>query len=125
MEVVSSMTITPPDPAMVPAAERELKTIAALQRSQKRGLFSADVSAGPAVDDHIQIKAGSLNVLPKPVLAVGFIDGALQALRRPEIFAPNVDVRLMTADGVSGDDHTLEQSMRVPLQDVAILKRSW
>ena len=76
------------------------------------------------MDDDVEIETGSLNIFAEPVPAVGFIDGALEAFSRTEIFAANVDIRLMTADGISRNDHSFEKSVRVPFQDVAILESS-
>jgi len=46
------------------------------------------------MDDYVQVKAGPQDVLAKPPFTLGLLDGALQALGRPKIFAPNVDVAL-------------------------------
>jgi hypothetical protein len=60
------------------------------------------------VDHHVQVKPGPLDILAEPALSVGLIYGALKALRRPEVLAPNVDIGLVTADGKSCDDHAFE-----------------
>src|SRR5262249_29710169 len=72
--------------------------------------------------DHVQVKAGPLDVLAKPTLVIGLIYSALQPLGWPEVFAPNVDIGLMAADGIGCDDHAFKEGVRVPLQDVAVLK---
>src|SRR5262245_35531960 len=53
------------------------KAFPALERSKQSGLFAADIGSSSTVDDHIQVKAGRLNLLAKPALTIGLIDGAL------------------------------------------------
>ncbi len=99
------------------------KPLSALEGAQERGLFAADVGARAAVDHDVEIEPASLDVLSEPPLRVRFLDRATQALRRSEILAADVDVRLVAPDGEGGDDHSFEESVGIPLQDVTILER--
>ena len=98
------------------------EALSTLERSQQGGLFATDIRPRTPVNDDIQIKAGPLDILAQPPLGIGLVQGALQALRRAEVLAPNVDVGLMAADGIGCDDHAFQQGVRVPLHDVAVLE---
>src|SRR6516225_4153664 len=100
------------------------KSLPTLERSKEGGLLAADISSGSAVDHDFQVKAGPLDVLAEPIPAIGLTDGALQALGRTEILAPNVNIGLVTADGMGRDDYAFEQGVRITLQDIAVFEGS-
>ncbi len=75
------------------------------------------------MDDDVQIESAPLDVLAQPPVRIGFLHGAVEALRRAEVLAPDVHVGLVAANAVSGDDHALQQRMRVALEEIAILER--
>ena len=74
------------------------------------------------MNDNIQVKTGSLNVLAQPSLARCLIDRTLQAFSRAKVLTPNVDVCLVTADGVGGNEHAFQQGMWIPFHDVTVLE---
>ena len=51
------------------------------------------------MDDHVQIEAAALDVRAQPPVRMRFLHGAVEALRRAEVLAPDVDVGLVAADG--------------------------
>src|SRR2546422_7890613 len=74
------------------------------------------------MDYHIQIEAASLDVLAQPTPGVGLLHRTTEALGRPEILAPNVDVGLVASNGKGSDDHAFQEHMWVALQDVSIFE---
>ena len=98
------------------------KPFPSLQRGQQGCFLAADVGAGAAMDDHVEVEAAALDVLSKPAIGVRFLHRATEALSRPEVFAPNVHVRLVAADRIGSDDHAFDQRVGVALENVSVLE---
>ena len=74
------------------------------------------------MNDNVQVKTGSLDVLAQPPLTVGLVQGTLQTFGRSEVLASDVNVRFVTADGVGRNDHAFDQGVWVPFHDVAVFE---
>src|SRR5215207_5969467 len=97
----------------------------ALQRGQQGRLLAADVGPGAPVQDHVQVEPGALDVAAQQPLVVGGVDRRLEPAARPAALAPQVDEGVAAADGVGGDDHALDQGVRVPLEQLHVLEGAW
>src|SRR5215218_6453076 len=94
----------------------------ALERGQQGGLLAADVGAGAAVQHHVQVEPGALDVAAEQAAVVGGVDGGLQAAAGPAALAAQVDERGAAADRVGGHDHALDQRVRVAFQQLHVLE---
>ncbi len=92
----------------------------ALDRGHQGRFLAADEGAGALVDLQIEVKAGSQDVLAQQAVFLGLVDGDVQAVDGQRILGPAVDVTLMGADGLGGDDHAFQNGVRVGLQDAAV-----
>src|SRR5918994_2118943 len=94
----------------------------ALQRRQQGRLLAADVGPGATVHDQVQVEPGALDVAAQQPLVVGGVDRRVQPAARPAALAPQVDEGVAAADGVGGDDHALDQGVRVALEQLHVLE---
>src|SRR5918994_1197543 len=94
----------------------------ALQRGQQGRLLAADVGPGATVHDQVQVEPGALDVAAQQPLVVGGVDRRLEPAARPAALAPQVDEGVAAADGVGGDDHALDQGVRVALEQLHVLE---
>src|SRR5207249_12021426 len=63
----------------------------ALERGEQAGLLAADVGAGPAVDDDVEVEARALDVLAEEPRPVGFLDRRAEDALRRHVFPTDVD----------------------------------
>ena len=82
--------------------------------------LAADEGAGALVDLEIEVKAGSQDVLSQQAVFLGLVDGDVQAVDGQRILGPAVDVPLVGADGLGGDDHAFQNGVGIGLQDAAV-----
>src|ERR1019366_7250512 len=94
------------------------------QGLNETGLLAADVSAGATVNVDFQIVAGTQDVLSEEVLGSGFLQRAIEYLRALGKLATDIDVGEVDVIRVAGDDHTLEQLVRVFVEDLLVLERA-
>src|SRR6266545_93363 len=94
----------------------------ALERGEQGGLLAADVGAGAAVQHHLEVEAGALDVAADQAVAVGVGEGGLQAAAGEAALAAQVDEGGAAADRVGRDDHALDQRVRVALQQLHVLE---
>ena len=92
----------------------------ALDGGHQRRFLAADEGAGALVDLQIEVKAGSQDILSQQAVFLGLVDGDVQAVDGQRILGPAVDVTLVGADGLGGDDHPFQNGMGVRLQDAAV-----
>src|SRR5690606_12068690 len=95
---------------------------AALERVHEARLFTADVGARAAVQRDVDVDAGAEDVLAGQPGGVGVLDGAGQDLRRLEELAADVDVDVLRADRVSADQRALDELVRRPADQLAVLE---
>src|SRR5262249_11029573 len=90
-------------------------------RVQERGLLAADVGAGAAVQRELELVARAGDALAEPAALVGLLDRLLQDEVLPHHLAADVDVGVMTVDREAGDDRPLDELVRVPVEELAVL----
>src|SRR5205809_272181 len=114
MQCASSMTITPPDPAMEPTRASSARSVEvssmgvggtraglgplALQRLQQRRLLAADVGAVAAVDLDVEREVAAERPLAEDALRAELGDGVGQQVVRQVVLAADVDPGLVGAD---------------------------
>src|SRR5690606_16506703 len=81
----------------------------AFEAFEQRRLFTADVSAGAMVDVDVEVPAGTAGVLADETSSVGFKNGLLQRLALENVFAAQVDVALVRAHRVRGNQAAFDQ----------------
>ena len=86
----------------------------AFERFHQRRFFAAFVGAGAGVRHQIEIETAALNILAEITLCIGFGDGGVHDVDDVAILAADIDVALVRADGVAGDNHALDQLVRDP-----------
>ena len=96
----------------------------AFERFDQAGFFAADVGAGAAMDVNLHVEAGAENIFPEKIFRARFFDGAFEDFRAFGKFAADVDVGGVHVEREAGDEHPLEQLMRILVNDVAILERA-
>ena len=96
----------------------------ALDGGHQSGFLAAHESAGAQTDVQIKIEAGAKDVLAQQAVFASLVDGDLQALHRDGIFRADVDIALVSADGVAGDGHGLEHHVGIALQNGTVHERA-
>ena len=94
----------------------------ALQRVHERGFLAADVRPGAPVHVQLEVEAAAQDVLPQQSGRAGLVNGGPDALGGVHVLTPDVDVPHRGAHGVRGDDHALDQLVRVLGEQVAVLE---
>ncbi len=73
---------------------------------------------------YIVTKTGAQDIIPQQTGGAGLFQSGFEALVGFPEFASYIIVASSGIDGVTADDHTFDQLMRVVAQDVTILKCS-
>src|SRR5437879_4775404 len=94
----------------------------ALERRDEPRLLAADVGARPAVHDDLEVEARALDVLAEETRVVGFLDGGAHDAPRLDVLAADVDEAQVRADGARGDEHALDEGVRIALHEIAVLE---
>ena len=74
------------------------------------------------MDGHIQAEAGAQDILAQKAVFIGIGDGFDPAFDAQEEFTADVDIRPARADGVAGDDHSLDDLVRITFNDFAVFE---
>src|SRR5690606_13156609 len=85
---------------------------AAFQRVDQGGFFPADIAAGAGVYAQLDIEVAAADVLAQEAGGLGFIDGAVEADRRIDIFAAQEDIAAVGLERAGTDDHAFDQQVR-------------
>ena len=104
--------------------ERRLEArlaLLAFQAFEHRGFFAADIGAGAAVDDDIEVIARAAGVLADEAGLVGLADGGEQRFGFADIFAADVDEGGAGLHGKAGDERAFDQLVRIVADDLAVL----
>ena len=96
----------------------------ALKAFQQPGLLAADIGAGAAMDDDVEIPPRSAGVGADQPGFARFLDRRFQPFRLAEEFAPDIDEGGMGSHGETGEQRTFNQFMRIVPYDIAILAGS-
>ena len=94
----------------------------AFDRLDQAGLLAADVRAGAAMDGDVEGEAGAQDVLAEEPLRVRLFDGAIQDASAVVELAADVDVRRLAPDRVRGEDHPLDELVRIVLHQEPVLE---
>src|SRR5712691_4595980 len=94
----------------------------ALERRDEAGLLAADIGARPAMHDDLEVEARALDVLAEQARVVSLLDGIAQDAPGLDVLAPDVDEAQVRAEGARGDEHAFDQSVRIPLHEIAVLE---
>ncbi len=74
---------------------------------------------------NLQIIAASQNIRSQKALRPRLCQSTVKRARPFRKFAPNINVREVYVVRVTGDDHPLDELVRVFMNDLPILERSW
>ena len=96
-------------------------TAQALQRVQQRGLFAADVGAGPAVQHDVQVVVAAGDAAAQVPTGVGLVERLLQHDRLPQVLAADVDERGVASDRLGRDRRALDQPVGLAFAELAVV----
>ena len=85
----------------------------AFERFDQAGFFAADVGAGAAMNVNLDIESGAENIFAEEIFGARFFDCALEDFRAFREFASYIDVGGVRVERETGDEHALEQLMRI------------
>ena len=74
------------------------------------------------MDGHIQLEIMASHLFSQVTCGIGLINGRLQGLDLGGIFTADIDIGIMTTDGVAADDNPLNHHMGITDQDVAVFE---
>ena len=94
------------------------------QRFDQGGLFAADIGAAALLYLYIEGEIRSEDLLSEEIVLAGLLDGLLGPFDREGILAADVDVTLLGAHGIPGQDHGFQKLMGIPFQDESVLEGS-
>ena len=94
----------------------------ALERVEQRRLLAADVGAGAAVDDQLQVAVGAEDVLAEVAGLIRFGDRGVEDVGLRVVLAADEDEGVADAGGERGDRDPLDQLVRVALHQLAVLE---
>ena len=97
---------------------------APLERIHQRRLFAADVGAGAAVHVNVDAVAAPHRVRAEDTGGVRLLHRRFHHAQRLGELTADVDVRDLGADRVRADRRSLDEGMRRPAHDLAILERA-
>ncbi len=95
-----------------------------LERVEQRRFLAADVGPGAGVHDHVQVQVRAEDLLAEIAGRPRLGDGELEPPDHVHDLAAHVDEGLVGADRVAGDDHALDQRLRVIQQGRHVLARA-
>src|SRR5262249_28325836 len=94
----------------------------AFEALDEPGLLAADVGAGAAVLEHVEVKVLAEDVAAEQVGGVGLVDGPLHGAERPAVLVAQVDVGGAGPRGVAGEDDAFEYLVRVLFHEDAVVE---
>src|SRR5688572_6237066 len=77
------------------------------------------------MDVDFEIVAGTQNVLTEKILRTSLVQRPVQDARAVGEFAANVDIGQLHVVSEAGDDHALDELVRILVDDLAILEGAW
>src|SRR5262245_39861854 len=93
----------------------------AFQRFDQAGFFSADVGSGSGVKNDVPIVMRAEDLAAEETFRPRFVQSSFQNAVSVRELAAQIDESQMAIHSVSGNDDTLDQLMRIALDDHAIL----
>ena len=95
----------------------------AFETLDERALFTADVRAGAAVDDDLEIESRALDVGAEESLGLGVGNRLVEPFVAEGELAAEVDEREVTADRKRSDRDAFDERVRIQLDEHPILER--
>src|SRR5260221_2982185 len=96
----------------------------AFEGFDQRRLFTADIGAGAGVYINFAVKTGTQDVFSQPAVGFCLVDGPLEDIGDPGVFAPDIDIGSLAAQRIGRDDQPFDQQVRQELHQVTILERT-
>ena len=103
--------------------DARIRTLA-FQRFNEAGLFAADVGACAAMNVNLDVLAAAENVLAEEILRTRLVESTVQDARAFREFTADIDVGQLHVVREAGDDHALDELMRILVDDLAVLERT-
>src|SRR6266404_6208033 len=94
----------------------------AFERFNQARFLAADVGAGAAVDVNLDVEPGAEHVAPEEISLSRILDGALENLRALGELTADVDVGCLCTERETRDQDSLDQLVRVLVNNVAVLE---
>ena len=94
----------------------------ALKALDEAGFLTTDVGAGAAMHPDVQVVATAEDVFAEVTLGPGLVQGAVQDFCALGKFAPDINVGEVHVVCPGGEDHALDELMRILVDDLPILK---
>ena len=94
------------------------------QRSDERGLFSANECSRALHHLDIELESAAKNVFAEHPVFARLLDGAVQAMDRQRIFRAHIDDAFGGAHDVAADDHAFQKRVRIAFDLVAVHVRA-
>ena len=114
-------------PVTAVCGERRLEprhAAVSFQRLDQSGLLAAYKSSRAGLDPHIAGKITAQDIFAEFACFTGLFDRVLQAHDRKRIFSTDVHDRFRRADRIGRDHHTLDQTMRIGLDNGTVHERA-
>ena len=92
----------------------------AFERFEQAGFLSADVRAGAAMREDVEVEAGAQDIFAEIVVGVGLCDGGVDDSLLHRELAAQVGVCGMRTDGAARDHDSLDDAVRIEFELVAI-----
>jgi hypothetical protein len=99
-------------------------TAAALDRAHERRLFTADECAGAHAHFQVEGEAAAEHGLAQQAVGAGLLNGMVQARHRQRVLSAAIYVSLVSADSIGGDEHALDNGVRIAFEHLPIHKRA-
>src|SRR6185503_3453157 len=96
----------------------------AFQGLDECGLFPTDIGARATMYIYFTIKSGTEDILTQPAIVPCFRNSLLQYVRYPGIFAADIDIGALAAQGIGRDDQPFDKQVREEFHQVPVLERT-
>ena len=124
LDVVDQRRIAPEARLRRVGGPRAGRAPPALDRGDQRGLLAADEGAGADAQVDAKVERRVEDLAAQQPQLPGLPDGGFEPLDGQRVFAADVNVALVGADGIGGDGHALEHAVRVALEHAAVHERA-
>jgi len=96
----------------------------ALEGFDQTGFLAANVGTSTAMHVDLQIVASAQDVLAQETSRARLLEGRVEQLGRMGHLTADVDVGQLHVVGPAGDDHPLDQLVRILVEDLAVFERA-
>ena len=92
--------------------------------THQRRFFPADKRARTHADFEVEVEFCAHDVIPEQAHFAGLVQGILQPVHRKGIFGAHIHIALVGTDAVPGDDHGLNDAVRIAFQYAPVHERA-